>query len=109
MTTGRRKVALESDVQPKILECLKRAGAYIEKMHASTHTSSGRPDIRGCYLGRYLAIEAKRPNGEARKLQKYRLQQIRDAGGIAIVADSVEEIQEVLNEISRVQSGGQPD
>lgn len=44
---------------------------------------AGIPDLFYLYKGVFIAIEVKSDVGKLSDLQKYRLQQIRDAGGIA--------------------------
>ncbi|RLK63174.1 VRR-NUC domain-containing protein [Atopobacter sp. AH10] len=90
----------EKQVENKIKNYLASIGAYFEKIHGgSVYQASGIPDILACYKGRFIAIEVKRPNGGVTSaLQKLKLKQIEEAGGIAIVARSVEEIQSALGE-----------
>lgn len=42
--------------------------------------------------GRFVAIEVKRPGGKASKLQIAQLKRIEAAGGLAILAESVEDV-----------------
>ena len=98
----------ESKFQRQVINYLENKGAYVEKMHVSSYQRGGSPDVRGCYKGRYFAFELKAKGGKAEELQKIKLQRIRDAGGVAFATDSLEEIKEVLHEISRVQSGSKP-
>lgn len=60
---------------------------------------SGKADITGCLAGHYIAIECKRPVlGRLRKLQRYEIDRIKKAGGIAFEARSVEEVRARLRE-----------
>ena len=100
--TGTR--ILERDLQPEIIEYLENKGAYVLKTHVSSFQKQGEPDITCCYLGRYIAFEIKRDEKEkARKLQEYKMKLIRKAGGIALRVDNINQVEEVLYEISRVQ------
>ena len=46
--------------------------------------------------GRFVAIEVKAPGGKASKLQLAQLKRIESAGGIAILAESVEDVIDCL-------------
>lgn len=102
--TGNNK--LESQLQADIIiPYLTKMGAYVEKIHVGSYQKKGVPDIRCCYLGRYIAFELKiDETKKARKLQDYRIKKIIEAGGIALVVSSLKEVEEVLHEVSRVQS-----
>ncbi len=52
----------------------------------------GIADILGCYQGRMIAIELKSPTGKATPDQERFLQNVRDNGGIAFVARSIDEV-----------------
>lgn len=57
---------------------------------------SGIPDFDGFYKGKPLFIEAKAPGGKPTDNQLERHKEIRAAGGVAIVADSVETLEQEL-------------
>lgn len=100
---------LERDLQPEIIEYLESKGAYVLKTHVSSFQKQGEPDVTCCYMGRYIAFEIKRDEKEkARKLQEYKMKLIRNAGGIAMRVDNINQVEEVLYEISRIQQGSQP-
>jgi hypothetical protein len=67
------------------------------KTHGSVY-SAGQPDLLGCYQGRTLALEVKRPGGRPTKLQLATLEKWRNAGAIAAVVRSVEDVRELLEE-----------
>ena len=52
----------------------------------------GVSDIIGCYKGRFLAIEVKKPGGKLTLMQAKFLAQVEDAGGIAFVARSLDDV-----------------
>jgi hypothetical protein len=68
---------------------IKRDGSYIP-----THTR-GVSDIIGCIpkSGGFLAIEVKRPGGKPTPEQQQFIDTINQAGGLAFVVRSVEEVQ----------------
>lgn len=73
----------------KLPEC------YVIKTHGSVYVA-GQPDLLGCYKGRTLALEVKRPGGKPTKLQQAVLKKWEAAGAIAAVVTSVEEVKELL-------------
>lgn len=57
----------------------------------------GVPDILGIYQGSLLGIEIKTATGKPSPEQERFIQNINDAGGIAFVARSVDDVIEKLN------------
>lgn len=94
---------LEKAIVNKIRDALKAKGVkWIMKTHGSPYQQSGIPDLL-CIAprtGRFVGIEVKRPNGtwKVTELQKKQIDLIREAGGVAGVATSVEEALFLLNE-----------
>ena len=84
----------EQQIQSKIIKYLKSMGAYVVKV--SIATKSGVPDIICCYKGVFIAIEVKAPGGAISTLQQWNIEQIRKAGGIAIIAYSDIEVKSLL-------------
>jgi hypothetical protein len=69
------------------------------KVHGGPLQLAGVPDIVGVHRGRFFAIELKEENPNGRKstrLQEKRMQDIRDAGGIAFLARSVSDVQAII-------------
>ena len=60
----------------------------------------GIPDIVGCYKGRFFAIETKAPGKKKNlsKNQSLRIQEIKDAQGVVIVADGVDDVRKCFQE-----------
>lgn len=80
----------EADIQRRILRELKKLGAWsVKVMQASRN---GTPDILACLNGRFVAIEVKGPRGKPTVLQLEQIARIEDAGGIAMVARSWEDV-----------------
>lgn len=100
MLPGTKK-KLESGFQQEVIKYLDEVGAYVLKTHVSSYQKQGEPDITCCYKGRYIAFELKRsPEEKATKLQEYKMGLIRKAGGIAKRVDNLNQIKEVLYEVS---------
>lgn len=88
---------LEQDIQSKVINYLKSAGAYIVKtMKAS---KGGTPDVLCCYQGKFYAMEIKRPGEIPEPLQRYQLEKIQKAGGIAGVVRSVDDAKLMLDKV----------
>lgn len=85
----------EKKVEDKIKRYLDSLGAYHVKIHGSAFMPAGTPDILACINGRFVAIEVKRPSGGVvSELQKLKLKQIEHAGGVGIIARSVQDVSE---------------
>jgi hypothetical protein len=60
---------------------------------------AGTSDIIGCWRGRFLAIECKLTGNKPTALQLEFLERVQAAGGIGIVAYSIDDVIKVLEEI----------
>lgn len=89
----------EKTVENKIKKWLKDKNYWFFKVHGSIFQPSGIPDILACINGKFVAIEVKRSKGGiVSPLQKAQIQKIKENGGIAGVANSMEEFLEILKE-----------
>lgn len=77
----------EGKVKTKTKKLLADAGAYQFSPQSGIYGRSGVPDIVGCYKGCFFAIECKAGKGKTTALQDRELQNIRDAGGRAIIVN----------------------
>lgn len=59
----------------------------------------GVSDIVGIYRGKFVAIEVKTEKGRLSSYQKIFLQDVKNNGGIAIVARSIGDIEKALGEV----------
>lgn len=82
----------ESVIQKEIIDYLRKQGYYVVKTVRSNMT--GVPDLLVCAKGKFYGIEVKRPskNHEATPLQELNINDIREAGGEAFVADCLDDI-----------------
>lgn len=78
-------MAGEKLFENKIKKFLKENGCWYVKYFANRNTRSGVPDLLACVDGYFVAIEVKAENGKPSELQLWNVEQIRNAGGIAIV------------------------
>ena len=85
----------EKKVENDIKKYLNHIGAYHVKIHGSAFMPAGTPDILACVKGVFVGIEVKKPKGgRVSDLQKLKIKQIEQAGGIGIVANDVLVVQE---------------
>lgn len=79
-------MASEKNFENRIKKFLKEQGCYfIKYWGGGNFTKSGVPDLLVCCAGRFLGIEVKGENGKPSELQLYHVEQIKKAGGIAMV------------------------
>ena len=87
----------ENKIQAKIVKFLESRGAYVARIVKAG--KSGTSDLIMCYRGHFGAIEVKDLKGKASPLQLYHLDLVEKAGGFAIVARCVEDVEQVLRYI----------
>lgn len=58
--------------------------------------TAGIPDIIACINGRFYGFEVKTEDGRPTKLQESTIRKIKNAGGIALVVRSVDEVKAVI-------------
>ncbi len=90
---------LEKDIVNSIKQYLKSLGddCYFFKEHGGTYGQSGVPDIIVCYKGRFIGLEVKTPSGRLSELQKWAINKINVAGGIALRVESVEDVKKAIH------------
>ena len=88
----------EAKVKKRVVAELKAIGAYFFYPVTGGYGSSGVPDIVGCCDGKFFGIECKAGRNTVTALQQKNLQDIRAAGGIAVVVneDNIHEVRETL-------------
>jgi hypothetical protein len=102
---------LEKAIQNQILVFLNMSGIFCwqndsvgvwdptRKVYRKSHNKykiNGVSDILGVFHGRFLAIEVKSKVGKLTESQKAFLENVRDNGGIAILARSVSDVANAL-------------
>ena len=81
---------LERDVKKEISALLAKHNAYWVMPMTFGYGASGHPDFVGCVYGVMFGIEAKAtPKQKPRPLQVKRLEEIKRAGGIALVIHDI--------------------
>ncbi len=86
----------EADVTAAIRQILRTCKIWHFKHWAGPMGEKGISDIIGCFNGRMVAIEIKRPGGKATPDQIAFIEAVRAAGGIGFVAWSTEDVIEGL-------------
>jgi Holliday junction resolvase len=92
----------EAKVKKRVrAELEKRDGIYYFMPATGGYGRSGVPDIVGCYLGTFFAIECKAGAGKTTALQDREITKIIQAYGKAIVVneDNLPSVNEMLDEI----------
>lgn len=75
---------------------LNAAGIWHFKHWGGPMGTTGVPDIIGCHKGRFIAIEVKAGKNAVSPAQKAFLEAITRAGGIGIVARSIDDVIDAL-------------
>lgn len=86
---------LEQKLQSQIIKYITARGGYAVKV--ITATKAGVPDIIACLDGKFYGIEVKVGDNKPSPLQLANLRQIAKAGGIDILAYSLDD---VINHVS---------
>lgn len=94
MGKAQRKTQMkESDEQAKVLRWLATIGAYALNIHGHEMQESGIHDIIGCMKGLFFSVEMKVPPNKMSKLQEYHMERIERAGGLALEAYTLHDVQ----------------
>ena len=78
---------------------LKKQGKRIIAInqHGGAFSSRGVPDLLLCIRGIFMAVELKIAPNEPTKLQEHYIEQIREAGGVAVVIYTFEEFKDLVD------------
>ncbi len=91
---------MEKDIVNKIIKYLKSLPkTFVWKEHGGMYGTAGIPDVICCHKGLFVAFEVKTDSGKATLLQEITLRKICEAGGIAVLVRSVEEVKNVMEGI----------
>lgn len=86
----------EQKIKKQIKDYITRIGGFWSTVQGGPFSKPGDPDLICCVQGRYIGIEAKTPTGKPTELQLQRGREIQKAGGIWILARSVEDVENGL-------------
>ncbi len=93
----RAKTISEKTIKTAVKKRLKEIGAF---QHWPVQMGMGAPilDCIGCLTGLYFAVETKRPGEVPTDLQNITAAQIRAAGGLVFVIDSLEKARDLFSD-----------
>lgn len=94
----------ERSIQKRIVDAAaEKYGTriWIRVKHGDAYATVGDPDIYGCLVGSFFVMEVKNETGELSRIQKIRLQEVREARGFAFAVQSVDEAIDGLTGIER--------
>jgi hypothetical protein len=88
----------EAKVKAKVKKILLEMGAYYAMPQGTGFASSGVPDFLVCKGGLFYGIECKANGNKPTALQLKHLDDIREAGGVALVIDesNINQLKELL-------------
>lgn len=75
----------EKDFEKKVKDFLKKEGCWVLKTWSNGIQREGIPDLLVCCNGVFIGVELKAENGHPSELQIWNVEQIRKAGGMAII------------------------
>ncbi len=102
----------EHQIQNMIIQYLQTLGAKVLRINSGMMAvgegkyrrmirlaPTGTPDLIACYKGKFICCEVKRPKNKPTIWQKQALEEWREAGAIAFVATSIEDVEKELNSL----------
>lgn len=92
----------ETVLKDRIVKALEKEfpGIYVVKVHGGPFQERGIPDLILCWNGRFIGMELKYGPGKPSVQQKFHIQRIRQAGGIAHIVRSVEKAVQIVRKIT---------
>lgn len=97
----------ENTITRSILAELKKLGpdCWARKIECNARQGAGIPDILCCYMGRFLALEVKRPGGRMTALQADTVKAINEAGGKAVVVTCMDDVMKAIKAMGEGTNG----
>jgi Holliday junction resolvase len=91
----------EAKVKKKVVDVLKKNGAYYFFPATGGYGRSGVPDIVSCYRGVFVAIECKAGTNKPTPLQQAEMGKIKQAQGFVLVVneDNIDDVAVLLRDI----------
>ena len=93
----------EAKVKKKVVDVIKKNGAYYFFPATGGYGRSGVPDVVCCYRGMFIAIECKAGSNKPTALQEAEMYKIGQAQGFVLVVneDNVPDVQKVFSTIDK--------
>lgn len=111
-STNRKGTQPETLIVKSIMEYLRWTGHIVVRVYGGGHVKNGKffpqpylergtADLLVCIkgTGRFLALEVKTEKGKPSEFQTGWLQRVRDAGGLAEVVRSIEDVERIIRGI----------
>lgn len=97
------QIMREKAFEEKVKQFLQNHGCWFLKTWSNGIQREGVPDLLICCNGYFLGIELKNETGKATALQIWNIDQIRKAGGIAMVLKPAqfEEFKRLIEELQK--------
>ena len=92
----RKKLTPEGQLTAAIRGLLRSLGIFHYKAWGGPMSAPGIPDLICCFRGRMVGIEIKTETGRVSEYQQAFIDRINEAGGLAFVARSVDDVIEAL-------------
>jgi Holliday junction resolvase len=91
----------EAKVKKKVVDVLKKNGAYYFFPATGGYGRSGVPDIVSCYRGVFVAIECKAGTNKPTPLQQAEMGKIKQAQGFVLVVNetNIDDVSTLLRDI----------
>ena len=89
----------ESSIKKSMKDWLDSEGIFWSMVAGGAYSKEGDPDLILCVDGKFVAVEGKTETGEQRNLQRTRMRQIRESGGIYVVARNLDDLKILIWEI----------
>lgn len=91
----------EAKVKKKVVDVLKKNGAYYFFPATGGYGRSGVPDVVCCYRGVFVAIECKAGSNKPTPLQQAEMGKIKQAQGFVLVVneDNIDDVATLLKDI----------
>jgi len=90
----------ESTLDKDIMALIRERGGWCVKTHGSAYMPSGTLAILACIDAVFYGIDDKLQDGRLSVIQEQTLHKIGDAGGIALVARSIEDVRRTLDNLA---------
>lgn len=75
---------------------MEQHGCLVVKQHGTMYSKAGVSDLLCCIQGKFVAIEVKIHPNKPTKLQEKFFEEVRECGGVAIVAYSIDDVKNLI-------------
>jgi Holliday junction resolvase len=95
----------ERKVKDKVTAILRESGVYYFFPPSNGFGRAGIPDIIACHKGKFLAFECKAGSNKPTALQLRELDNIRKAGGVAMVINetNIETVRTIVTQLGETE------